>query len=151
MKTMYHIDHSTKTVTISPKFMKAAGKLGNPEYELMLQIRKENPDYRIECKQNKKATKKNSYRNLTVPNMEIFIQNSQDDTRDVKVRLEEFKSVKELAKSQASQYAYIKAWFLKKYGKEYNKYAQEECDLEGNQFPESNRTEESTKKAADKP
>ena len=64
-------------------------------------------------------------RNLTIDNMEIFIRNSQDDIRDLQTRLDEFNSVKELAKSQASKYAYIKAWFLKTYGKEYNKYAEE--------------------------
>ena len=125
MKTMYRVNHSDKTIIVSPKFMKAAGILDTPEYKTMIRIREDNPSYEIVCERNKKATKKNSYRNLTIDNMEIFIRNSQDDTRDLQTRLDEFNSVKELAKSQASKYAYIKAWFLKTYGKEYNKYAEE--------------------------
>lgn len=125
MKTKYRVNHSDKTVTVSPKFMKDAGILDTPEYKTMLRIREDNPSYEIVCEGNKQATKKNSYRNLTIDNMEIFIRNSQDDPRDLKARLDEFNTVKELAKSQASKYAYIKKWFLRTYGKEYNKYAEE--------------------------
>lgn len=125
MKTMYRVNHSNKTITVSPKFMKAAGILDTPEYKTMIRIREDNPTYEIVCEGNKKATKKNSYRNLTIDNMEIFIRNSQDDPRNLQTRLDEFNSVKKLAKSQASKYAYIKAWFLKTYGNEYNKYAKE--------------------------
>lgn len=124
MKTSYRVDHSSKTIIVSPKFMKAAGILDTPEYKLMLRIREDNPSYEIQCEANKKATKKNSYRNLTIANMEIFIRNSQDDPRDLQVRLDEFNTVQELAKAQNSKYAYIKAWFLKTYGKEYNKYTE---------------------------
>lgn len=124
MKTSYRVDHSDKTIIVSPKFMKAAGILDTPEYKLMLRIRRDNPTYDIKCEANKKATKKNSYRNLTIANMETFIRNSQDDPRDLQVRLDEFNTVQELAKAQNSKYAYIKAWFLKTYGKEYNKYTE---------------------------
>ena len=41
----------------------------------------DNPTYEIVCERNKKATKKNSYRNLTIDNMEIFIRNSQCECR----------------------------------------------------------------------
>ena len=122
----YEINHIDETIIITKKFYKAAGILNSPEYKELMAIRRDNPTYKMEVREIKKATNKNTYHNLTVKNMKLFIENSMDSLRSLEERLAEFESVQKLSKAQSSPYAYMKTWFLKIYGEEYNKYNKKE-------------------------
>ena len=87
----YKIDFTTNTITVTKKFAEAASQIGTPEFALMCELRK--MDMRIDVAA---AKKKSSNKLLTYKKMENFIANSADSEN----YLEEYKAVKELAKSQ---------------------------------------------------
>ena len=66
----YNYDVLNNTLTVSEKFLKAAGKYNSAEYNVVKQLRADNPNMQIvvEKKQQKSANK-----NLTFKQMEGFI------------------------------------------------------------------------------
>ena len=124
----YTIDFATETIIVSKKFLKEAGIFGSPAYNTLKDIRRDNPSFPIVVREIKKKENKKSYRNLTIDNMKTFIQNCMEDGRPLEDRLAEFETVKALSKVQSSPYSYIKTWFLKTYGEEYNKYNNNQDD-----------------------
>ena len=124
----YTFNQFDKTITLTKKFYEAASRLNTPEYKELMAIRRDNPSYKMEVREIAKAKNKKTYRNLTCENMKLFIEKSMESTRPLDERLAEYETVKALSKSQASPYAYIKAWFLTTYGEEYNKYNKTEED-----------------------
>lgn len=116
----YNIDFFTNTIILTKRFYKAASTLNTPEYKELMQIRRDNPDFSIVLREIKKKEGKKSYRNLTYENMRIFIENYEADDAVRADSLKEFEKVMELSKVQSGPYAYVKAWFLKKYGETYN-------------------------------
>ena len=116
------INHIDATIIMTKKFYEAACHLNTPEYKELMAARRDNPTYKLEVRTINKKADKNSYRNLTFDNMEIFIRKSMDSVRSLEERLDEYETVKSLSKAQASPYAYVKTWFLAIYGDEYNKY-----------------------------
>lgn len=127
-KNAYEINHLEAKITMTKKFYEAASRLNTPEYKELMAIRRDNPSYKMEVREIAKAKYKKTYRNLTCENMKLFIEKSMESTRPLDERLAEYETVKALSKSQASPYAYIKAWFLTTYGEEYNKYNKTEED-----------------------
>ena len=121
-KNTYEINHIDATIIMTRKFYEAACHLNTPEYKELMAARRDNPTYKLEVREISKATNKKTYRNLTYNNMELFIKKSMDSTRSLEDRLGEYETVKALSKVQNSPYAYVKTWFLKTYGDEYNKY-----------------------------
>ena len=99
----YKIDFTTNTITVTKKFADAASKIGTPEFALMCELRK--MDMRIDIAATNK--KKSSNNLLTYKKMENFIANSADG----EAYLEEYKAVKELAKSQNNACLYVNKWF----------------------------------------
>ncbi len=116
----YFIDYTTGTVTLTKKFYKAASTLGSPEYKEMMQIRRDTPTFTIVLREITKKQDKKSYRNLTYENMKTFIANCETDDAAREESLDQLERVKELSKVQSGPYAYVKTWFLNKYGKVYN-------------------------------
>ena len=125
-KNAYEINHLEAKITMTKKFYEAACHLNTPEYKELIAIRRDNPNFKMEVREIRKKADKKTYRNLTLANMELFIEKSMDNARPMEDRLKEYEAVKELSKIQASPYAYVKAWFLTIYGDEYNKYRKNE-------------------------
>ena len=120
--TQYEIDFINSKIILTKKFAKAASILNTPEYTALIQIRRENPDFTIELREIKKKEGKKSYRNLTYANMREYIITREGEKSET---VAEFDRVMALSKIQAGPYAYVKTWFLKKYGEEFN--AEEEA------------------------
>ena len=99
----YKIDFATNTITVTKKFADAASQIGTPEFALMCELRK--MDMRIDVAAANK--KKSSSKMLTYKKMENFIANSADS----EAYLEEYKAVKELAKSQNNACLFVNKWF----------------------------------------
>ena len=116
----YNIDFINATIIITKKFYKAASILNTPEYKEMMQLRRENPTFSIVLREIKKKENKKSYRNLNYKNMRTFIENYETDDGVRTDRIKEFEKVMALSKVQSGPYAYVKAWFLDKYGEAYN-------------------------------
>ena len=106
------IDLINNKIIVTKKFLNAAGVLNSPEYKILQQARLENPGFTVVLREIKKAEKKNTYRNLSFTNMEMYIRETcGEGSREMK----DFTRVKELAKIQAGPYAYVKTWFLKQF------------------------------------
>ena len=115
----YEVDHISGTIYLTKAFAKEASTLNTPEYKAILTLRHDNPTYKIEMREIAKKKNKKTYKNLTEKNMRIFIENIKDTKRSVEDRIADFKTVKELSKSQSSPYSYLKRWFFKEYGDAY--------------------------------
>ena len=76
----YNYDVLNNTLTVSEKFLKAAGKYNSAEYNVVKALRADNPAMQIvvEKKQQKSANK-----NLTFKQMEGFINDSMFKTISV--------------------------------------------------------------------
>ena len=111
---------------VSKRFLKAASVLGSPEYKLLQQARMENPGFTVVPRDIKKAEGKNTYRNLSFANMEMYIRETCGADSQV---MKEFGRVKELAKIQNGPYAYVKTWFLKMFP-DYQKLAADVSQIE---------------------
>ena len=98
----YNSDVLNNTLTVSEKFLKAAGKYNSAEYNVVKQLRADNPNMQIvvEKKQQKSANK-----NLTFKQMEEFSMVVDADKKT------QFEMVKKISKVQSSPYHYVKTWF----------------------------------------
>jgi hypothetical protein len=118
------IDLINNKIIVTKKFLNAAGVLNSPEYKILQQARLENPGFTVELREIKKAEKKNTYRNLSFTNMEMYIHETcGEGSREMK----DFNRVRELAKIQAGPYAYVKTWFLNRY-KDVFEQEEETCE-----------------------
>ena len=104
------IDLINNKIIVTKKFLNAAGVLNSPEYKILQQARMENPGFTVVLREIRKAEKKNTYRNLSFTNMEMYIRETCGEGSQ---EMKDFTRVKELAKIQAGPYAYVKTWFLK--------------------------------------
>lgn len=108
----YEVNFLNSTITITKKFAKAASVLNSSEYNTLMQLRKDNPDFRIELREIKKKEGKKAYRNLTFEYMEeLIIQMDGKNSENLKL----FETVKVQARLQPSPYAFVKKWFLDNY------------------------------------
>ena len=135
----YSYDPITNSLTMTAAFAKKASQLNTAEYNIVRQLRNDNPGMKIE----KPAAKVPSNRplNITFKKMEEYIA----QCRDSKDRLETFKKVKALSKIQASPYKYVKTWFLNNYA---NYSEQPEFDADGFVIVKTKSQVEAEKKAA---
>ena len=97
----YNYDVLNNTMTVSEKFLKAAGKYNSTEYNVVKQLRADNPNMQIVVEKKQKSTQKN----LTFKQMEGFMKVVDAD------KLPLFEKVKAIAKVQPSPYHYVKTWF----------------------------------------
>ena len=118
----YEVDFINNKIILTKKFYKATSILNSSEYNIMIQLRTQNPGFEIVLKEIKKKEGKKSYRNLTYANMREYIITREGEKSET---VAEFDRVMALSKIQAGPYAYVKTWFLKKYGEEFN--AEEEA------------------------
>ena len=109
----YEINFIEGKIILTKKFYKSASTLNTPEYKELMTLRNENPGFTIELREIKKKEGKQSYRNLTYANMRNYIITLEGEESE---NLKEFNNVLKLSKVQAGPYAYVKTWFLKKYG-----------------------------------
>ncbi len=109
----YEVDFINSKLILTKKFYKAATILNTPEYTTLMQLRCDNPGFTIELRTIRKKEGKKTYRNLTCKNMEKYIIALEGEESE---NLKEFNNVLKLSKVQAGPYAYVKTWFLKKYG-----------------------------------
>ena len=118
----YEVDFIESKIIVSKKFYQAAKTINTPEYKTLVQLRTENPGFAVELRTIQKKEGKKSYRNLTYANMREYIITREGEKSET---VAEFDRVMALSKVQAGPYAYVKTWFLKKYGEEFN--AEEEA------------------------
>lgn len=104
----YNYDVINNTLTLTASFAKQASQLNTPEYKILLQFRRDNPDLKIEMKEVRKSQNSSS---IGFAQMKAFI----GQCREADERLKAFERVKALSKVQRSPYKYVKEWFLTNY------------------------------------
>ena len=112
-KTIYEINYTEKTITVTKSFLKEAGTIGSTAYRELAQVRKDFPDFQIIQREIAKKPGKKTYGKLTYKVMEDFI--SVQEEENAPAVLDEFERVKALSKVHAGQYAFVKTWFLNRY------------------------------------
>lgn len=95
----YTFDALNNTLTISASFAKKASKIGSPEYNTILKLRKDFPELKIVKKEGKSG--------LCYAQMEDFMKMH----RNSKELRETFERVKKLSRIQPMPYKYVKSWF----------------------------------------
>ena len=106
MKNGYNFDTTTTTLTISDSFANRASRVGSPEYNLILKLRKDYPELTIVKKEKKEGRK-----TLCYAKMEEFIgmHRNADELKKA------FERVKKLSRVQPMPYRFVKAWFDEKF------------------------------------
>ena len=99
------------TARVSKAFEKNARIFGTPEYKLWREYLKEFPNATMTTKTIKKNTNKETHRNKTYKNMELFIE-AQENSEVLK---KEFERQKKMSKIQTNPYKAVLAWFCKEF------------------------------------
>ena len=102
MMNGYNFDIASTTLTISESFARKASKVGSPEYEMILKLRRDFPNLTIQ-----KEAKKEGKHSITYAQMEAFI----GQHRNGKEMLKTFERIKKLSRVQPMPYRYVKSWF----------------------------------------
>ena len=116
------IDRVNKTITVSSNDLIAAGQFGTPEFEQMMQMRTEFPGYTFVEHHIKRNDDKQTYGKLTYDVMEAFIAGHETDDKKRAAMLKEYETIKKISKTQRAAYAFVKKWFLGKYGEEFKAF-----------------------------
>ena len=116
MSREYKIDYISEKITVSKKFLKAAGVYNSPEYKLMKELRADYPAFTFEEKKIDKKAGKVTHKNLTFEKMrEHLVVRFGKDSDAVK----RYDYLMEFHKIHAGRYAKIKSWYLEQCKDEY--------------------------------
>jgi len=116
------IDRQAKVILVSRSTLIAAGQFGTPEFHQMMAMRQEFPGYEFREQKIERNPDKRTYGNLTYKVMGEFIASHETDEIAKAAALKEYEAVKALSKTQRAAYAYVKKWFLDKYGEEFKEF-----------------------------
>lgn len=112
MKKGYRIDIATNTLYMNYKFYKKASTdISSVEYQIFQQVKKDNPNVKIEVKAGRKQTTCNASKRLTYANMEKYIS-VQDNADEL---MASFEIAKIESKCAPSPYAFVREWFVKQF------------------------------------
>ena len=114
---IYKINYEENQIIVTKSFLKEAGIIGSAAYTELVQIRKDFPDYRIVEREINKKNDKRTYGELTYKKMSEYIEAREGD--NAKMVLDEFERVQQLSKIHSGPYAFVKNWFLNRYGDEF--------------------------------
>ena len=128
MKTvkMPVLDRNAKTITVTREFLIRAGQFGSTEFNILLDMQKTNPGFKVTEQKCKRNPNKNVYAALTYDKMVNFIKGYHRNENELKVALGEYIIIKKTAKTMPAAYAYVKKWFLGKYKDEFEAYENEQ-------------------------
>lgn len=109
------INFLDRTIELTKKEMKAAGRYGTDEYNALVVARKDNPGYRVIVTVRKvKTVKKDTYKGLTYKYMEAYIEAHDKDQSIMKQYRINRGLCENLADNVPEPYTYqeMKTWFL---------------------------------------
>ena len=100
----------------------AASQFGTPEFHQMMEMRQKFPGYTFQEQKLKSNPDRQTYGKLTYDAMRDFIEGHVQEDAARAAALKEYEAVKKLALAQRAAYAYVKKWFLGRYGKEFETF-----------------------------
>lgn len=108
----YEIDFVNQKIILTKSFAAKAGTIESAEYTMLLEVRKNFPEFKIELREIAKKAGKKTYAKLTYDNMRMYITTVFGKNSD---QLKELENVIKVSKSLSGKYAYVKSWFLEKF------------------------------------
>lgn len=104
------IDHENKKIRLPKAFAKASGKYGSEEYRMLMEIKRDVPNYEVIVETTRKQSKDN-FKGLTYDYMERYIKKHNSKLiEEFKILRGEKEDMNGLFKSRS--YSQIKKWFL---------------------------------------
>ena len=119
------IDRDKKTIYATKSFLIKAGQFDTTEFNTLNDMLKTFPGFKVEEEKIARNASKEAYGNLTYAVMKTFIENYETSDAKRKAMMEEYETIKTVSKTQRGAYAFVKSWFLKKYGAEFNRRKKE--------------------------
>lgn len=105
----YELNVAEGKIVITKVFQKKASVYGSNEYNVLVNLRRDLPDYQIEVKEIKKKENKKSYKGLNIDEMKRFINTRGEEEQQA------FEKVLLIAEGKQGKYAMVKKWFLDNY------------------------------------
>lgn len=107
----YTVNFAARKIVATADFMQKAGQYGSAEYNTVMSIRRDLPEFSFEVLPEKKPSKKKGCLNLDT--MEAYIIRTCGESSD---EIAEFRKVREESKVQKSgRYSFMKKWFHEVY------------------------------------
>lgn len=127
MKTvkMPVLDRNAKTITVTREFLIRAGQFGSTEFNILLDMQKTNPGFKVTEQKCKRNPNKTVHAALTYDEMVDFIKGYYEDENELRAALSEYIAIKKTSKAMPGSYAFVKKWFLAKYKADFEAYEQE--------------------------
>ena len=119
------IARDKKTIYATKSFLIKAGQFGTTEFNTLNDMLKTFPGFKVEEEKIAHNASKEAYGKLNYDVMKTFIEGYETDDTKRKAMLEEYETIKTISKTQRGAYAFVKSWFLKKYGAEFNRRKKE--------------------------
>ncbi len=99
--------HNNKTIVMTKKEAKAAEKYGSVEYKMLVEMKKDFPDYRVVIRE---ISRKSTNKGFSYDKMALYV--NQYGTDEQKAKFREMRgSAKDTMGSMGAAYKEIKAWF----------------------------------------
>ena len=113
MKNTATVKVINNEIIASKTFLNKAQNFGTREYEILKQVRQDYPNAQIKVKKIKKNPEKESYKNLTYRNMEIYFKSLEGNEKAT--ALAEYEIAKTRSKIQRSPYKFMVKWFTARF------------------------------------
>lgn len=116
MANTLRIDMANGKLIMDAEFAKRVSRVGSPEYKMLQEAKRDNPDYIVVKKTIKRNPSKETYAGLTYNYMRYYITKNEP-AGTLKHTCEEFEELLLISKchSRGHRYPTIKNWFLNKY------------------------------------
>ena len=108
----YSVNHMERKIILTKKFESDAKKLGSVSYEILKQLRLDNPGYELEMRTIRNKNPKSACKNLNYERIRRYIIAREGAGSAIEAQ---FDVVIGLAKKEKGPYAYVKKWFIKQY------------------------------------
>ncbi len=110
--TTITLNMSKKTIEITKAFEKKASKYGTPEYDDLMAVKRDNPDFRVVVRAIK--TKKDTLKGLNYDFMKQYIERHDDENNTNMIEFVK-RTVKNNDNVKTDTYGEVKKWFLETY------------------------------------
>ena len=119
INTHYNYDAINNALTVSSEFLKRAGKLGSPEFQMIQKYRHTCPGIEITEGVIAKKSKSHVKKHFTYEEMENFFKtyyaaNDSETSKEFEEIQDEFKKIKALSALAKSPYKAVSKWFEEK-------------------------------------
>lgn len=111
-----YINEKKMAIEMTKKFAAAARKFGTQEYRDLQEARRDYPNFKVVTVTRKATGKQDTYKGLTYPFMEAYIQKHDDAEQSIMDEYLTLRGLTEAAKENLLEpYSYyeMKTWFLK--------------------------------------